>query len=84
MNIKINYILYRLGQKELSKTVFPLYEYEKSQVRQLAYDFDLPPKSSKESQDICFIQNLILQRNILQINLEKSPEILLNCLQEKN
>lgn len=50
------YFLYRLGQKELFKTVFPLYEYEKSQVRQLAYDFDLPPKSSKESQDICFIQ----------------------------
>ena len=50
------YFLYRLGQKELSKTVFPLYEYEKSPVRQLAYDFDLPPKSSKESQDICFIQ----------------------------
>ena len=50
------YFLYRLGQKQLSKTVFPLYEYEKSQVRQMAYDFDLPPKSSKESQDICFIQ----------------------------
>lgn len=50
------YFLYRLGQKELSKTIFPLYEYEKTQVRQLAYDFDLPPKSSKESQDICFIQ----------------------------
>ncbi len=50
------YFLYRLGQKELSKTVFPLYEYEKAQVRQMAYDFDLPPKSSKESQDICFIQ----------------------------
>ena len=50
------YFLYRLGQKQLSKTIFPLYEYEKSQVRQMAYDFDLPPKSSKESQDICFIQ----------------------------
>lgn len=50
------YFLYRLGQKELSKTIFPLYEYEKAQVKQLAYDFDLPPKSSKESQDICFIQ----------------------------
>lgn len=50
------YFLYRLGQKELSKTVFPLYEYEKSQIRQIAFDYDLPPKSSKESQDICFIQ----------------------------
>jgi len=50
------YFLYRLGQKELSKTIFPLYEYEKQEVRKIAYDYDLPPKSSKESQDICFIQ----------------------------
>lgn len=50
------YFLYRLGQRHLSKTVFPLYEYEKTQIRQIAYDYDLPPKSSKESQDICFIQ----------------------------
>jgi tRNA-specific 2-thiouridylase len=50
------YFLYRINQEHLSKTVFPLYEYEKEQVRQIAYDYDLPPKSSKESQDICFIQ----------------------------
>lgn len=50
------YFLYRLGQKELSKTIFPLYHYDKAEVRQMAYDYDLPPKSSKESQDICFIQ----------------------------
>jgi len=50
------YFLYRLGQKELSKTKFPLFEYDKSQVRKIAFDYDLPPKSSKESQDICFIQ----------------------------
>lgn len=49
------YFLYRLGQDELSRTVFPLHEYSKEQVRQMAYDYDLPPKSSKESQDICFI-----------------------------
>lgn len=50
------YFLYRLGQNELSKTVFPLYDYDKTQVKQIAIDYDLPPKSSKESQDICFIQ----------------------------
>ncbi len=49
------YFLYKLGQKQLSKTIFPLYDYEKSQVKQMAIDFDLPPKDSKESQDICFI-----------------------------
>lgn len=50
------YFLYRLSQKQLSKTIFPLYHYAKSQVKQIAQDFDLPPKDSKESQDICFIQ----------------------------
>ena len=50
------YFLYRLGQKQLSKTIFPLYHYEKSQVKQIAIDYNLPPKDSKESQDICFIQ----------------------------
>ncbi len=49
------YFLYRLGQKQFSKTIFPLYDFDKSYVKQLAVDYDLPPKSSKESQDICFI-----------------------------
>ena len=46
------YFLYRLGQKQLSKTVFPLYKYSKEEVRQMAVDFNLPPKDSKDSQDI--------------------------------
>ncbi|MFI3301325.1 MAG: tRNA 2-thiouridine(34) synthase MnmA [Candidatus Gastranaerophilales bacterium] len=59
------YFLYRLGQKQLSKTLFPLCEYEKSQVRQFALDYDLPSKSSKESQDICFIQKPMTTKNYL-------------------
>lgn len=50
------YFLYRLGQKELSKTIFPLYHYTKDEVREIATKYNLPPKDSKESQDICFIQ----------------------------
>ena len=49
------YFLYRLGQTQLSKTIFPLCGLDKTDVRQMAFDFDLPPKDSKESQDICFI-----------------------------
>ena len=41
------YFLYRLGQKQLSKTIFPLYHYEKSEVKKIAEDFDLPPIDSK-------------------------------------
>lgn len=63
------YFLYRLGQKELSKTVFPLYEYSKDEVRKIAYEFDLPPKSSKESQDICFIQKPNTTKKYLIDNL---------------
>ncbi len=59
------YFLYKLSQKELSKTIFPLCEYKKSQVRELAEKFDLPPKSSKESQDICFIQKPMTTKKYL-------------------
>ncbi len=59
------YFLYRLGQKQLSKTIFPLYHYEKAEVKQMAIDFDLPPKDSKESQDICFIQKPVTTKSYL-------------------
>lgn len=50
------YFLYRLNQNQLSHLIFPLADFEKSEVRKLAENFDLPPKSSKDSQDICFIE----------------------------
>ena len=50
------YFLFMLNQEQLSKTLFPLSDYKKSEVRELACKFDLPPKSAKESQDICFIK----------------------------
>ncbi len=59
------YFLYRLGQKQLSKTIFPLYHYEKLQVKQIAIDYNLPPKDSKESQDICFIQKPVTTKSFL-------------------
>lgn len=63
------YFLYRLGQKQLSKTIFPLYHYEKSEVKKIAEDFDLPPKDSKESQDICFIQKPMTTKKFLSEKL---------------
>ncbi len=59
------YFLYRLNQKQLSKTVFPLYHYDKEEVKQIAIDYDLPPKDSKESQDICFIQKPVTAKKYL-------------------
>ena len=50
------YFLYKLSQNVLSKTVFPLYKYQKPKIREIAEKYNLPAKSAKESQDICFIQ----------------------------
>ena len=50
------YFLFLLSQNCLAKTLFPLSEYKKSEVKELAEKYDLPPKSAKESQDICFIK----------------------------
>lgn len=50
------YFLFMLDQEHLKKTIFPLSDYCKDEVRKIAFENDLPSKSSKESQDICFIK----------------------------
>ena len=50
------YFLFLLNQEKLAKTLFPLSGYKKPEIRKLAAKYDLPPKSAKESQDICFIK----------------------------
>ncbi|MCM1009573.1 MAG: tRNA 2-thiouridine(34) synthase MnmA [Fusobacterium sp.] len=65
------YFLYRLGQNVLSRTRFPLSKYKKSEVREIAQKYNLPSKSSKESQDICFIQKPMTTKKYL---LEHLPE----------
>lgn len=49
------YFLTYLNQKQLSKIWFPLGDFNKQQVRQLAQDFDLPNKDRADSQGICFL-----------------------------
>jgi tRNA-uridine 2-sulfurtransferase len=50
-----SYFLYRLTQPQLSKVIFPIGEYQKSEVRELARKFKLPTHAKKDSQGICFI-----------------------------
>lgn len=49
------YYLFELDQKHLQKILFPLSGLVKDDIRRIAAENDLPSKSSKESQDICFI-----------------------------
>jgi tRNA-uridine 2-sulfurtransferase len=50
-----SYFLVRLGQKELSRAVFPLGTWTKEQVRDWAGQHRLPVAQRSESQDICFL-----------------------------
>jgi tRNA-uridine 2-sulfurtransferase len=51
-----SYFLFGLNQKQLSKTIFPLGELTKLQVREIARGAGLPTSEKPESQEICFVQ----------------------------
>lgn len=50
-----SYFLHRLDQRQLSRTLFPLGEIEKTEVRAIAKALDLPNARKKDSTGICFI-----------------------------
>ncbi|GIW69816.1 MAG: tRNA-specific 2-thiouridylase MnmA [Patescibacteria group bacterium] len=50
-----SYFLYRLGQKQLEKTLFPLADLTKAEVRKIAKEHNLPSYKRPESMGICFI-----------------------------
>ena len=50
-----SYFLYTLGQAELSRSLFPLGEIEKPEVRRIAEQSGLPNYARKDSTGICFI-----------------------------
>ena len=50
-----SYFLHRLNQAQLSKTMFPVGELRKTQVREIAETIALPNAKKKDSTGICFI-----------------------------
>lgn len=52
-----SYVLHVLDQERLSHALFPLGDYTKPQVRELARQFALPVADRPESQDLCFLGN---------------------------
>ncbi|MBM4445746.1 MAG: tRNA 2-thiouridine(34) synthase MnmA [Chloroflexi bacterium] len=50
-----SYMLYTLGQEKLSRILFPLGNYLKADIRELARQNGLPTAGKPSSQDICFI-----------------------------
>lgn len=50
-----SYFLYRLSQDQLIKTIFPIGEMKKTELRTLAREIGLPNAEKKDSTGICFI-----------------------------
>lgn len=50
-----SYFLHRLNQAQLSKTLFPVGELHKTEVRRIADEIGLPNAKKKDSTGICFI-----------------------------
>lgn len=49
------YFLHQLNQEQLSHVLFPLGDYTKKEVRELARKFELPTSEKEESMGICFV-----------------------------
>jgi len=49
------YVLFNMTQDQISRTLMPLGDYTKDQVRRMAAERGLPTAEKKESQEICFV-----------------------------
>ncbi len=52
-----SYVLYGLGQEELSRVLFPLGGYSKPEIRELARKYGLKTADKPDSYEICFVPN---------------------------
>ena len=66
-----SYFLWQLNQKQLKHILFPVGNYTKTQVRNLAKKFKLPVFEIPESQEICFIQTTV--NDFLKRHLKQKP-----------
>jgi len=62
-----SYVLHVLNQEKLKHALFPVGDYPKTEIRQIAESFGLPTASRKDSQDLCFLAGDDY-RNFLQRN----------------
>lgn len=65
-----SYFLYRLTQEQLAKTLFPIGNLAKTEVRKIAKELNLPTAQKPDSQGICFIGEI----NVLNFLKARLPE----------
>ncbi len=68
------YMLYGLTQHQLKHTLFPLYNFEKSEIRKIAEEAGLINSSKPDSQDICFVPEGKYSEFIEKFSGKSSPK----------
>ena len=71
-----SYFLWTLNQNDLTHTLFPVGDMEKSEVRKLAQKYNLPVAEKKDSQGICFIGNVSMDEFLSHFIQTKSGNVL--------
>jgi tRNA-specific 2-thiouridylase len=72
-----SYFLWTLTQKQLSKTLFPVGDIEKPEVRRLAKKFGLSTSVKKDSQGVCFLGKFDM-KDFLAHYIKENPGDVLN------
>lgn len=70
------YFLYRVTAEALSKTLFPLGDYTKAEVRQMAHERGLYTASKRDSQGICFVGQIGIREFLSQYVTTKPGDII--------
>ena len=68
------YALYNLTQDQLRRTLMPVGEYEKDQIREIAKEIGLQIANKPDSQDICFVTSGSYTDFIRQYTGKEYPE----------
>jgi tRNA-specific 2-thiouridylase len=71
-----SYFLWTLTQKQLAKTLFPVGNMEKPNVRELARRFGLPNADKKDSQGLCFIGKIDVKEFLAHYIHPKTGDVL--------
>lgn len=70
------YFLSKLTKSQLSRSLFPIGEFSKTKVRELAEAYDLPSKNRKDSQGLCFLGKIKFEDFIRENIGEQVGEII--------
>ncbi len=71
-----SYFLCQLNQKQLEKSLFPIGDLEKPEVRRIAHDLKLASADKKDSQGICFVGKVDLPVFLQQKLAPKQGEVI--------